>query len=197
MNSAQCGPIFLPESTRQSKDEIFQVNPMLMQKLRLAQKMVRIQILPVMSRTQRDGREVRGLLPQSPGAQDIRVCRFDDGYAATHSRTHHASQRPNPCQILQASVRTSPGLEPLLANRHSPFRRQTARQRGTPAYRHTSPKHNHLGWFLVLRARARPGTPQWHPEPGACVYRVTTKLRTTGPGQRTVTQEIEIGRAHV
>src|ERR1022692_3556007 len=138
MNSAQCGPIFLPESTRQSKDEIFQVNPMLMQKLRLAQKMVRIQILPVMSRTQRDGREVRGLLPQSPGAQDIRVCRFDDGYAATHSRTHHASQRPNPCQILQASVRTSPGLEPLLANRHSPFRRQTARQRGTPAYRRIS-----------------------------------------------------------
>src|ERR1035438_7140149 len=65
INRAGHGRVPLPESTLQSKHELFQVNPMFLQKLRLAQKMVRIQILPMMPGAQRDRREVRGLLPQS------------------------------------------------------------------------------------------------------------------------------------
>jgi hypothetical protein len=132
MNSVGSSHVLLPESL-QSKHEILQVKPMLARKPLLAQPMVRIRIVPVMPGAQRDGGEVRRLLPYPPGAQDVRVRSFDNGRSAAHSRTDCASQRPNPCQILQASVRTSPGLEPLLANRHSPFRRQAPRQRHTPA----------------------------------------------------------------
>ena len=132
-NSTGCGHVSLPESTLQSKHEILQVNPMFVRKPHFAQNVVGIQILPVMPRAQRNCGKVRRLLAQSPGAQCVRVGCFDHGRPAADSRTDCASQRPNPCQILQASVRTSPGLEPLLANRHSPFRRQAPRQRHTPA----------------------------------------------------------------
>src|ERR1022692_882697 len=76
-NSTGCGHVSLPESTLQSKHDLVQVNPMFLQKLRLAQKMVRIQIPPVMPRTQRDCRKVRGLLPQASWPQGVRVCGFD------------------------------------------------------------------------------------------------------------------------
>src|ERR1035441_7111866 len=71
-NSTGCGHVLLPESTLQSKHELFQVNPMFVRKSVLAQQMVRIQILPVMPRAKRDCRKVRRLLSQSPGAQDVR-----------------------------------------------------------------------------------------------------------------------------
>jgi hypothetical protein len=54
MNNAGFSHALVPESTLQSKHEIFQVDPMFVRKLLLAQNMVRIQILPVMSRTERD-----------------------------------------------------------------------------------------------------------------------------------------------
>src|ERR1039457_1624902 len=121
-NSTGCGHVLLPESTLQSKHEILQVNPMFVRKPHLAQNVVGIQILPVMSRAERDRREVRGLLPQAPGAQSIRMRGLDNCRPAADSRTDYASQRPNPSQILRASLGTPPGLEPLLADRHSPFR---------------------------------------------------------------------------
>src|ERR1022692_404914 len=118
-----------------------------------------------MSGTERDSREVRGLLPQSPGSQDVRVGSFDYGRSAAQSRTDCAWKHPNPSQILRASIGTPPRFEPLLANRHSPFRRQAAVQRRTPAEWHTSPKHTITSVFS-WRTNAQPRTPQWHPEPG-------------------------------
>jgi hypothetical protein len=126
----------LPESTPRSKHALLQVEPMSLRKFLLAQAMVRIQILPVMSGTHRDRREVRGLLPQSPGTQDVGMSRFDHGRTTADSRTDYASKRPNPCQILRASVRTLARSESLLANRYSLFWRQprcngTLRRSGT------------------------------------------------------------------
>ena len=48
----------LPESAPQSQHELFQVNPMFVRESLLAQNMVRIRILPVVRRTQRNRREV-------------------------------------------------------------------------------------------------------------------------------------------
>src|ERR1017187_1405856 len=64
INRAGHGRVPLPESTLQSKHELVQVNPMFLQKLRLVQKMVRIQILPMMpgakrSEERRVGKEGR------------------------------------------------------------------------------------------------------------------------------------------
>src|ERR1017187_7045445 len=73
INRAGHGRVPLPESTLQSKHELVQVNPMFLQKLRLAQKMVRIQILPMMPGAQRDRREVRRLLSQSPDRKSTRL----------------------------------------------------------------------------------------------------------------------------
>ena len=71
------GQFLLPESTVQSRHEIFQVDPVFLRKLSFAQNVVRIQILSMMPGTKRDRREVCGLLPHAPGAQDVRVGRFD------------------------------------------------------------------------------------------------------------------------
>jgi hypothetical protein len=96
-----------------------------------------------------------------------------DGRPAAHSRTDYASKRPNPSQILRASVRTSPRLEPLLANRHSPFRRQprcngTLRRNGTRLLSTITS----IGFQLEEGQSARPRTPQEHPEPGViCLQR--------------------------
>ena len=68
MNGAGCGSVLLPESTLQSKHELFQVNPMFVRKPLLAQKVVRIQMIPMMSGAKRNRREVRGLLPHPPGS---------------------------------------------------------------------------------------------------------------------------------
>ena len=54
MNSAGCGHVSLPEATLQSRYEFFQVNSLFVRKAVLAQNMVRIRILPVMSGTERD-----------------------------------------------------------------------------------------------------------------------------------------------
>ena len=132
-NSTGCGHVSLPESTLQSKHEILQVNPMFVRKPHLAQNVVGIQILPVMSRAERDRREVRGLLPQAPGAQSIRMRGLDNCRPAAHSRTDRASKRPNPSQIIRASVGPPPRPESFAANRHLPFPRQAPRQRHTPA----------------------------------------------------------------
>jgi hypothetical protein len=131
----------------------------------LAQQMVRIQILAVMSRTKRDCREVRRLLAHSPGAQDVRVGSFDNVAPIAHSRTDCASQRPNPSQILQASVGTSSRLEPLLAERHSPFRKQTSWRR-----LRQSGRRAHLacvnGNVKISRRRAKNHPGQYRPASG-------------------------------
>ena len=59
------------------------------------------------ARTKRYRREVRGLLAHSPGAQSVRVGRFDHGRAAAHSRADHASQRSNPGQLRSGPRRGS------------------------------------------------------------------------------------------
>ena len=128
-----CGHVLLPESTFQCQHETWQVNPMSVRKLFLAQKMVRIQILPMMPTAERDSREVRGLLPQSPGTQGVRVGRFDNGGPAAHSGADCAWKHSDPSQIVRASVRTPARPESFPANRHSPFRRQAPRQGRTPA----------------------------------------------------------------
>src|ERR1035441_3964219 len=71
-NSTGCGRVPLPESALQSKHEFFQVDPMFVRKPLLAQQMVRIQVLPVMPSAERDRREVRRLLSQSPGRSEER-----------------------------------------------------------------------------------------------------------------------------
>src|ERR1700733_4707122 len=128
MNSAGCRHVLLPESTLQCKHQLVQVNLVFVRKSFLAHKMVRIQILPVMSCTKRDRREIRGLLPKSPSAQDVRVGRFDKGRLTAHSRTDCASKGADPSQILRASVGTSSGAGSPSANRYSPFRRRALRQ---------------------------------------------------------------------
>jgi len=80
-NRMGSSPGLLPESILQSQHELFQVNPTSPHKLRLAQKVVRIRVLPVMGRTKRDRGEIRRLLPQSPGAQSVCVGGFDHGDA--------------------------------------------------------------------------------------------------------------------
>jgi hypothetical protein len=132
-NSTGCGHVSLPESTLQSKHEILQVNPMFVRKPHFAQNVVGIQILPVMPRAQRNCGKVRRLLAHSPGAQDVRVGRFDNGRPAAHSGTDYAWKRPHPSQVIWASVRTSPQAESFLADRHCSFRRQATLQRRTPA----------------------------------------------------------------
>jgi len=123
-------------------------------KLLLAQHMVRIRILPVVRRAKGYSREVRGLLPDSSGTQDVVVGRFDNGRPAAHSRTDCASQRPNPSQIIRASVGTSPWLESFRANRHSPLRRQTSWRRSRQSGRRA-----HLacanGYVKISRRRAK------------------------------------------
>jgi hypothetical protein len=53
MNSAQCGPVLLPESTLQSKHDFSHVNPVFLRKALLYKSMIGIQTVPVMSRTKR------------------------------------------------------------------------------------------------------------------------------------------------
>src|ERR1035438_5770660 len=98
-----------------------------------AQPMVVVLTGPVVPGAEWDGGEVRRLLPYSPGAQRVRVRRFDNGRSAAHAGTNKARKRPYPSQILRASVRTPPRPGSHLADRNDSFRRQTPRQRRTPA----------------------------------------------------------------
>src|SRR3984957_7317790 len=124
-DGARCKHILLPESTLQFEHEFFQVNAMHIRKLLLAQKMVRIQILAVMSRAKRDRREVRGLLCHPPSAQNVRVSRFSNACPMAYSQTDCASKCPNPSQIVEASARPRRG-------RHRFFRTWTLRFGGNP-----------------------------------------------------------------
>src|ERR1035438_5680126 len=92
--------------------------------------MIRISRFPVMICAQRDGREVRGLLTYSPRTQSVRVGSFDRGSPTVHSRTDRASQRPDPSQILRASLRPPAWLGSFPENWNCSCRRH-ARCKGT------------------------------------------------------------------
>ena len=120
------------EDTIKAADQLLQVDPMLLCKALFSQSMIRIPGFPVVRRTQRYRGEVRRLLPNASGPQGVGVGRFDKGRLAADSRTDYASQRPNPGQIIRASLRTLPRPGSPLAHRHSTFRRHAAPQRSTP-----------------------------------------------------------------
>ena len=119
--------------TVQSCDKLIQMDLVCEFESCFAETMVRIRILPVMPATKRNSGKVGGFLPHPPGAQDACVGGFDHGRPAAHSRTYGTLKRPNPSQILRASVRTPPRPKSFSANWHSPFRRQAALQRRTRA----------------------------------------------------------------
>jgi hypothetical protein len=154
-----------PESTLQTKHNLLQIDSMRMRKPLLAQRVVRVPILPMMPRTQRDRREVRRLLPHPSGAQRVRVGSFDDRRSAAHSGTDCASQHSNPSQVIRASVGTSSRLEPRLADRHSPFRKQTSWRR-----LRQSGRRAHLacvnGNVKISRRRAKNHPGQYRPASG-------------------------------
>ena len=68
----------------EGRHELAQIELVFLCKALLAQPVVRIQIVPVMSCTKWDGREVGGLLPQSPGSQCVSMGSFDNGHPAAH-----------------------------------------------------------------------------------------------------------------
>jgi len=121
------------EPNVQSPDEFSEGDAVRASKAFLAQPMIRVSILPVVPRAQRDRGEIRSFLPQSPGTQGVGVGRFDNGRTAARSGTNEAGKLPNPSQVIRASVRPPPRLQSRLVNRHSPLRRQTPRQRHIPA----------------------------------------------------------------
>ena len=122
-----------PMQVIEGRHELGQIELMFLGKARLSEAMIGIPGFPVVPGTKGYSREVRRLLSRSLGAQRVRVGRFDKDRLAAHFRTDYASQRPNPGQVIRASVRTPTRPGSPRAKLHSSFRRQTPRQRHTPA----------------------------------------------------------------
>ena len=128
-----------------------------------------------------DGGEVRRLLPHSPGAQRVRVRRFDDGRSAAHAGTNKARKRPNPRQVIRASVRTPAGTassEPALSVWAAD--RATTGRSVVSAHVSSAPSPR----FSVGGQAPGPGPRKGILSRGFCVYSVT-KFRPAAPGRRT------------
>src|ERR1035441_9321102 len=99
------------ESILQRHDKSVKFKPMHQRERGLTENVVRNRKLPMMSRTQRDCREVRGLLAQPSRPYGVRVCGFDQN-RSWRTPTHHASQGSNPGQIIRTPVCIAPGGGP-------------------------------------------------------------------------------------
>src|ERR1017187_6060869 len=132
-----------------------------------------------MSGTGRDCWEVGGFLSHSPGAHGVRVGSFDSSGAAGHLLTDCASKRPNPSQIIRASVRTRRGRDRIFRTGTCRF---GARPRGNGTLRRNGTRLlSTITSIFNWRTSAQPRTPQWHPAPAFCVYGGGTEGRDRGP----------------